>query len=900
MSRSLRKADAKSLIDSTDTEERVFGQTELPVLSSLQDECPLLGACGCVVSGRHAGKPAPGLLEHGVACANIYSFSEETVSRPYDFQSIESKWQERWAAARAFEVTEDSARAKFYCLEMLPYPSGKIHMGHVRNYSIGDVVARFKRMRGFNVLHPIGWDALGLPAENAALKHGAHPEEWTRSNISHMKRQLQRMGFSYAWDREIASCDPAYYRWNQWFFIQMFKKGIAYRKKKAVNWCPSCQTVLANEQVEGGRCWRCGSEVSQRDLEQWFLRITQYAEELLSDMALLGQWPERVLTMQRNWIGRSEGAEIDFPVEGEDPIRVFTTRVDTIFGATFLLLAPGHPRAKAYADRSPELARFMEEVTREAKDPATVEKKGMATGCYAVNPFTQQPVPIWVTDYVLMEYGTGAVMAVPAHDERDFDFARKYELPIRVVVQPSDAALSEDSIEAAYVDYGTLVDSGPFTGLPSQEAISAMARYAEDQGFGKKTITYRLRDWGISRQRYWGTPIPMIHCGACGIVPVPEEELPVVLPKAIQITGQGESPLAALPEFVNVACPQCGGAGRRETDTMDTFVDSSWYFYRYTDPKNDTAAVSASAVGYWFPIDLYIGGIEHAILHLIYSRFWTKVMRDLGLVAISEPVTQLLSQGMVLKDGAVMSKSTGNVVEPDEVVERYGADTLRLYVLFEAPPEKEIDWTDQRLEGPARFLQRVWRLVDAEATQVKAAGLIDGEEDWNEAEASLRRKTHHTILRVTRDIEERFHMNTAISAIMELTNEVYRSLEPRPERPEAWRAVREAVEAIVLLISPFTPHAAEEMWEILGQRGGLNRVEWPSYDPAMAVQEIVTLVLQVNGRVRSRIAIPADLEEGEVRRLALDDEKVRSLTSGRTVERVVVVPKRLVNVVVTE
>ena len=782
-------------------------------------------------------------------------------------------------------------------------------MGHIRNYSIGDVVARFKRMRGFNVLHPIGWDALGLPAENAALKNDEHPADWTLSNIAHMKKQLQRMGFSYAWDREIASCDPAYYRWNQWFFIQMFKKGIAYRKKAAVNWCPGCQTVLANEQVEGGLCWRCTSEVSQRDLEQWFLRTTQYAEELLSDMADLGLWPERVLTMQRNWIGRSEGAEIDFAVEGEEPIRVFTTRVDTIFGATFLLLAPGHPRAKAYAEESPEIARFIEESAARAKDvkdrgePATVDKNGMATGRFAVNPFSQQPIPIWVADYILMEYGTGAVMAVPAHDERDFDFARRYDLLIRVVIQPADAALSSASLEAAYVDYGTLVDSGPFSGLPSWEAVAVMAAHAEEKGFGKKTVTFRLKDWGISRQRYWGTPIPMIHCGVCGIVPVPEEELPVVLPKAIDITGQGKSPLEAIPEFVNVRCPKCGGDARRETDTMDTFVDSSWYFYRYTDPKNELAPVSAETAGYWFPIDLYIGGIEHAILHLIYSRFWTKMMRDLGLVDVSEPVTQLLSQGMVLKDGSVMSKSKGNIVEPDEVVDRHGADTLRLYVLFEAPPEKEIDWTDQRLEGPARFLQRVWRLVDTEAEQLKATVASDGDdskEDWNEAEVALRRKTHQTILRVTRDIEERFHMNTAISAIMELTNEVYRNLEPRPERPEAWRALGEAVEAIVLLLSPFTPHAAEEMWEMLGHRGGLARVEWPSYDPAIAAQETITLVLQVNGKVRSRIAIPADLQEEELRQLALEDEKVRSLTTGRTVERVVVVPKRLVNVVVAE
>ena len=828
------------------------------------------------------------------------------MSREYEFQAIESKWQKRWADTRVFEVSEDSSRPKFYCLAMLPYPSGRIHMGHVRNYSIVDVVARFKRMRGFNVLHPIGWDALGLPAENAALKHGTHPEEWTLSNIDHMKTQLKRMGFSYAWEREIASCDPDYYRWNQWFFIQMWKKGLAYRKQATVNWCPSCQTVLANEQVEGGGCWRCGTEVIQRDLEQWFLKITSYAEELLSDMALLDKWPERVLTMQRNWIGRSEGAEVDFAVEGEDPIRVFTTRIDTICGATFLLLAPEHPRAKAYAERSPELQSFVRQAVARAKETteaADLEKNGMATGRFAVNPFTQEQVPIWVADYVLMGYGTGAVMAVPAHDDRDFEFARKYDLPIPVVVQPSGSTLSSDSLDKAHSDYGTLVDSGIFSGLPSEEAMPAMAAYAEEQGFGKKTVTYRLRDWGISRQRYWGTPIPMIHCGACGVVPVPEADLPVLLPKTIDITGQGKSPLEGIQEFVNVDCPKCGGPAKRETDTMDTFVDSSWYFYRYTDPRNDTAPFSSDKPGYWFPIDLYVGGIEHAILHLIYSRFWTKVMRDLDLVTNTEPVSELLSQGMVLKDGSVMSKSKGNVVEPDEVVSRVGADTLRLYVLFEAPPEKEMDWTDQRLEGPARFLQRVWRLVTGELENIESAEAIDGEEAWNEVETALRRKTHQTILRVTRDVEERFHLNTAISAIMELTNEVYKYLGSRPaegDRSEARKALREAAETIVLLISPFTPHASEEMWELLGHRGGLRKVDWPSYDPSIAVQETVTLVLQVNGKVRSRIAIPADLEEEELRQLALDDEKVRSLTLGRKVERVVVVPKRLVNVVVGE
>ena len=836
------------------------------------------------------------------------------MSRRYDFEAIEAKWQKRWAEAGAFKVSRDSARPEFYCLAMLPYPSGRIHMGHVRNYSIVDVVARFKTMRGFNVLHPIGWDALGLPAENAALQHGEHPEKWTRSNIENMKAQLERMGFSYDWQREIATCDPSYYRWNQWFFIQMWKRGIAYRKKAAVNWCPGCATVLANEQVEGGHCWRCDSEVAERDLEQWFLKITDYAEELLSHMDQLGKWPERVLVMQRNWIGKSEGTELDFPLVPAEPgqpcmaaietqpIRVFTTRIDTIYGASFVLLAPEHPLAIDLAAKNPELAAFIERArTESAGERTSVElgKAGLDTGRRAVNPFTKEEVPVWVANYVLMGYGTGAVMAVPAHDERDFEFAKMYGLSIPVVIQPAGAGLRSQSMENAFADYGTLVDSGDFTGLPSREAISAMTHHAEEHGFGKAAVTYRLRDWGISRQRYWGTPIPMIYCGKCGIVPVPEEDLPVVLPEEVEITGKGESALQGATEFVDTKCPSCGGDAKRETDTMDTFVDSSWYFYRYADPGNESVPVAPEIAKYWFPVDLYVGGIEHAILHLIYSRFWTKVMRDLGLVEIDEPVVQLLSQGMVLKDGSAMSKSRGNVVEPDEVVTRFGADTLRLYMLFEAPPEKEIDWTDQRLEGPARFIQRVWRLVDQEADLLRAHPSIEGEEIWNDGESALRRKTHQTIMRVTRDIEERLHLNTAIAAIMELTNDVYRSLDPRPDREETWKVLREAVEAIVLLMSPFTPHVAEEMWEILGHKKGLTKADWPSCDPAIASEETITLVLQVNGKLRARLSVPADLGEEQLKQRALDDEKIRALTATKKVERVVVVPRRLVNIVLS-
>jgi len=835
------------------------------------------------------------------------------MSRAYDFEAIETKWQKIWAESRAFEVTEDAKKPEFYCLEMLPYPSGRIHMGHARNYSMGDVVARFKTMRGFNVLHPIGWDALGLPAENAAMKHGAHPEEWTRSNIAHMKKQLRRLGISYAWEREIATCDPEYYRWNQWFFIKMYERGTAYRKKSPVNWCPSCQTVLANEQVlKEGRCWRCDSLVTLRDLEQWFLKITDYAEELLKGMEQLSRWPERVLTMQRNWIGKSEGAEVDLPLaDGEGAIRIFTTRIDTIYGASFMVLAPEHPRTVAWAKSNLEIAAFVDKArgqSREARLAAGEDKSGIPTGHFAINPFTKERIPIWVSDYVLMEYGTGAIMAVPAHDERDFAFARNHGLPTPVVIQPPGAPLRSETLEAPYVEEGTLVDCGPFSGLPSKEAIPAMIAHAEQQGIGKRTVTYRLRDWGISRQRYWGTPIPIIYCGSCGIVPVPEEDLPVTLPKLVSITGQGDSPLKDVPEWVNARCPKCGGEGRRETDTMDTFIDSSWYFYRYTDAHRDASALNPDAVAYWFPIDLYIGGIEHAILHLIYSRFWTKMMRDLGLVDLDEPVTQLLSQGMVLKEyfdeaegvrmKAAMSKSRGNVVEPDEVISRYGADTLRLYLIFEAPPEKEIDWTEARLEGPNRFLQRLWRLVDAEAERIRSAGSIDGNENWSEGEAGLRRKTHQTIRRVTRDVEERLHLNTGISAIMELTNEVYRMIEPHPERPESWKVIRHAVETMVLLVCPFAPHIAEEMWELLGHRGGLTKHAWPTYDPAIAAEEMVTLVLQVNGKIRNRVSVPADLDEEEARERALGDEKVAAAVRGGKVERVVVVPGRLVNVVV--
>jgi leucyl-tRNA synthetase len=826
------------------------------------------------------------------------------MSRPYEFEAIEKKWQRLWLESRAFEVSETDPRPKYYCLEMLPYPSGKIHMGHVRNYSIGDAVARFKRMRGFNVLHPIGWDALGLPAENAALKHGAHPEDWTRSNIAHMKGQLQRLGFSYAWEREIATCDPEYYRWNQWFFIQMWKKGLAYRKKAAVNWCPTDRTVLANEQVIDGRCWRCDSEVVQKDLEQWFLRITSYADELLEGLDKLPGWPQTVLTLQRNWIGRSEGAEVEFRLaEAEGNIRVFTTRIDTIYGATFVVLAPEHPLAGRFAQSNPDLAAYIEKARNEEREKRLAQepaKTGVATGQDAVNPFTGERVPIWVASYVLMEYGTGAIMAVPAHDERDYAFAKAHGVPIRVVIQPPDASIELETMGEPFSEYGTVVDSGPFTGLPSKEALRAMTEHAEERGFGKGAITYKLRDWGISRQRYWGTPIPMVHCDACGVMPVREEDLPVILPRDVTITGKGESVLRENEAFTTTTCPSCSGAARRETDTMDTFVDSSWYFYRYTDAHCADMPFRPAVANEWFPIDIYIGGVEHAILHLIYSRFWTRVMRDLGLVDVDEPVLNQLSQGMVIKDGAAMSKSRGNIVEPDEVAGKYGADTLRLYVLFEAPPEKEIDWTDARLEGPARFAHRVWRLVQNELDAISSASPIEGQEEWTEEEIALRRKTHQTILKVTRDIEDRYHLNTAIAAIMELVNWLYKALEPRPTRPETWKAIREATETLLLLLSPFAPHLAEELWEALGNPKPLGTRSWPAHDPAIAAEERLTLVVQVNGKLRGKLSIGTDEDDEAVKKLALEDENVRRFLEGKEIVRVVVVPKRLVNVVVSE
>jgi leucyl-tRNA synthetase len=842
----------------------------------------------------------------------------------YHPQELDKKWQQKWAASRAFEVSVDPSRPKFYCLEMFAYPSGHAHMGHVRNYSIGDALARMKRMRGYNVLHPFGWDAFGLPAENAAIKNGIHPEVSTRGNIAHMKGQLQRLGISYAWERELATCDDEYYKWNQWLFIRMFERGLAYRRKSSVNWCPVDNTVLANEQVVDGKCWRCDTPVETRDLEQWFFRITAYADELLDATESLTQWPDKVLTMQRNWIGRSAGARVTFPVESSDEsIEVFTTRIDTIYGATFVLLGPEHPLVTTFADRSPDPAGFKKKAQafrlqdRAARVSGEIDKEGFDTGIRAINPFTGQPVPVWVANFVLSEYGTGALMAVPAHDDRDLEFARKYGLPIRVVITADGTPASADGLTEPLSDYGRLVDSGEFSGLTSEEALVKIAAVAKTRGIGEGTIQYRLKDWGISRQRYWGTPIPMIYCETDGIVPVPDDQLPVELPQVAQFSGRGDSPLAQVPEFVNVACPKCGGPARRETDTMDTFVDSSWYFYRFADPRNDTQPFDPATLKYWLPVDFYVGGVEHAILHLIYSRFFARVFRDLGLVDHSEPFTHLLTQGMVLKEGAVMSKSKGNVVDPDAMMQKYGADALRLYVMFVAPPEKEIEWSDAGIDGSFRFLARVWRIADHWTETIGGEGVArPNQASLNPAEKALRRKTHDTIRRVTGDIEHRQQLNTAVSALMELVNELYafsdqtltggpgrRSDEDvehagEPERPETIAVVREAIESLILMLAPFAPHTAEELWCMLGHETSVSSASWPAFDADVAKADEITVPVQVNGKLRGRLTVPAETSEKELERLALADPAVTPHLAGRAVKKVVVVKGRLVSIVV--
>ncbi|MEW6275819.1 MAG: leucine--tRNA ligase [Bacillota bacterium] len=823
----------------------------------------------------------------------------------YNFREIEKKWRQRWAEQDLYAVEDFGPRPKFYCLEMFPYPSGKLHMGHIRNYSIGDVLARFKTMQGYNVLHPMGWDAFGLPAENAAIKHGnIHPADWTMDNIRTMREQLKQLGVSYDWRREIATCHPGYYKWTQWLFLQLYHRGLAYKKKAAVNWCPSCATVLANEQVVGaGVCERCKTEVEKRELEQWFFKITDYAQRLLDDLALLEGWPEKVKIMQENWIGRSEGAEIRFPVVGlDEEITVFTTRPDTVFGVTYMVLAPEHPlveRLIASKEQAPEVRSFIREVSRLSeitRTAADTEKVGLFTGTYCLNPLNGEAVPVLVANYVLLEYGTGAVMGVPAHDQRDFEFARKYGLPIRVVIQPPGKQLDPETMTEAYVEEGIMVNSGVFNGLPSKEGIGAVTRYLEEKGLGRGRVNYRLRDWLISRQRYWGAPIPIVYCNRCGTVPVPERDLPVMLPYAVAFKPTGQSPLAECPEFINVSCPACGGPARRETDTMDTFMCSSWYYYRYTSPRIETAAWDKAKVDHWLPVDQYIGGVEHAILHLLYSRFFTKVLYDLGLVSNSEPFTNLLTQGMVLKDGAKMSKSKGNIVSPEEIIETYGADTARLFILFAAPPERDLEWSDQGVEGCSRFLNRVWRLVAPLAEELAAAPLVPAADNLTGVNREMRRLTHQTIKKVTEDIATRFNFNTAISAIMELVNGLYQYREvPAGDRDPA--VMREAVESLLLLLAPFAPFVTEELWAGTGHQESIHKQRWPGYDPAALVEEEVTIVVQVNGRVRDRIILPRDISSEEMIARVLAQPRIRQLTEGKRIKKVIPVPGKLVNIV---
>jgi len=847
----------------------------------------------------------------------------------YDVQRIETKWFVRWQQNPLLYAAEpNSTKPKYYVLEMLPYPSGVLHMGHVRNYAIGDALARYMWMNGYNVLHPMGWDSFGLPAENAAISNNTPPREWTLRNIANMKAQMKRLGFAYDWSREVTTCLPEYYRWNQWFFLKLYEKGLAYRKQSQVNWCPKCATVLANEQVVNGCCWRHEDTlVEQRELEQWFLRITQYAEELLRDLDKLGDWPEKVRTMQRNWIGRSEGTLVDFKLDGaaDSPhsIAVFTTRVDTIYGATSIQLAPQHPLVARLTKNNDALRAQVEQLiaeqrkAKEVGDIGAIEKHGVNTHHYAVNPYNGERVPIWVANYILMDYGTGAIMSVPAHDERDYEFARKYKLKIRTVIVPRpvdrEETSGQPSLPFTTLD-GTLVNSGQFTGLDCEEAIKRMSEHAEKNGFGKATITYRLKDWGISRQRYWGTPIPMLYCEKDGIVPVPEKDLPVILPENVDISLTGGSPLGRVPEFVNAACPKCGGPARRETDTMDTFVDSSWYFYRYTDAHNDRAPFDSKTVAYWFPIDQYIGGVEHAILHLIYSRFWTKFMRDMGLVENDEPVERLFTQGMIIKGGAKMSKSLGNIVSPDEMIARYGADSTRMYTLFATSPDRELDWQDDGVEGIRRTLARVYRFVarnaPAETPPPAQPETLPATSLPPEAR-KIQRKLHQTIKRVSDDFQGRWHFNTSIAAIMELVNELY-AVEERVARAPLRQAqgrlspaelvpasfMSEVQRDLVLLLAPFAPHLAHELWEMLGEKGGLLRAPWPKYDPALAKEEEIEIPVQINGKLRSLIVVPVDSSQEVIQEHALSDQKIKAAIAGKQVVKVIVVPGKLANIVV--
>ena len=860
----------------------------------------------------------------------------------YDPHTIEPRWQAFWEKEQLFKVNVDPDKEKYYVLEMFPYPSGKIHMGHVRNYTIGDVVSRYKRMKGFNVLHPMGWDAFGMPAENAAIASNTHPARWTYENIDTMRAQLKRLGFSYDWGREIATCRPEYYRWEQWLFLKMVEKGIAYRKESYVNWCQPCQTVLANEQVEAGMCWRCGKPVRQKKLHQWFFRITDFAEDLLVHCDQLPGWPDKVTTMQKNWIGKSVGAEIRFDLADRDgDIPVFTTRPDTLFGATFMVLAPEHPLVTELSRGTTQekaVSAFVEKIAlqdRSIKALDNLEKEGVFTGAYCVNPVTDRRMPIYTANFALMEYGTGAVMSVPAHDQRDFEFARKYGLDIVVVVQPpGPVSLDPDEMDTAYADPGIMVNSGAFDGLPNTEAIVAITRHLETMNKGKQTVSFRLRDWGISRQRYWGAPIPMIHCPACGIVPVPERDLPILLPEDAHLLPGGRSPLPTLPEFSSAVCPACGrNDARRETDTMDTFVESSWYFERYCSPHCDTAMFDRGEVAYWMPVDQYIGGVEHAILHLLYSRYYTRVLKEMGLVDFKEPFTRLLTQGMVCKETAScpehgfllpeevagdgdartctrcsqpvvvgrvekMSKSKKNVIDPNLLLDRYGADITRLFCLFAAPPERDLEWSEQGVDGSARFLNRVWRLAYQLLPVISGIAAFTGAADGLDADVKpLYQKVHQTISRVTRDIDERFHFNTVISAVMELVNALYGiDLENLPAG--AAGPIRFAIENVVLMLAPIVPHFSEELWSALGHGGSIALRPWPAFREDALEKDEVTVVIQVNGKLRGRFTAPSDADEATLKAAALADENTHRFIDGKPIRKIIVVKKKLVNIVV--
>ncbi len=857
----------------------------------------------------------------------------------YAPQKIEEKLQTKWEKEKTFKVNEDHNKPKYYLLEMFPYPSGKIHIGHVRNYTIGDVVARYKRMRGFNVLHPMGWDAFGLPAENAAIEHKIHPLKWTNENIAHMRKQLKRMGFSYDWDREVSTCEPKYYRWEQLFFIWMYEKGLAYKKRSTVNYCGKCETVLANEQVEAGLCWRCSTEVNEKTLDQWFFKITAYIEELLDYCDKLPGWPEKVLTMQKNWIGKSYGCEVDFPMaDGNGAIKVFTTRQDTLFGATFMLVAAEHPLVMELAkgkSSEKEVVQFVEKVKKQDKLMRTseyYEKEGLFLESYCKNPLTGKQMPIYAANFVLADYGTGCVMAVPTHDQRDFEFAKKFNLPLIVVIQPKNKKLDPATMTEAYVDEGILVNSGQFDGMENTKVLDAIADFLEAQGSGKRTIQYRLRDWGISRQRYWGAPIPMINCDKCGIVPVPEKDLPVILPENVKLSSEGGSPLAALKEFAETKCPKCGGMAKRETDTMDTFVESSWYFDRFCCPDFDNKpGLERKKLDYWMPVDQYIGGVEHAILHLLYARFYTKMLRDFGVIGVDEPFTNLLTQGMVCKETMKcsehgylfpeqaaegkchlcqkeviigktekMSKSLKNVIDPDYLIQTYGADTARIFCLFAAPPEKDLEWSDQGVEGSFRFLNRLWRIFTEYLEDIKKitppAANMTLEGEWK----NLRRKTHQTIRKVTVDIEDRFHFNTAISAVMELVNAIYLVERPAKEDAEALSVIREALEAAVVLLAPIVPHIAEELWQILGHKTAVCDASWPEFNEAIASEEEITIVIQINGKLRSRMTVPVGENTEKIKADALADVKIKALLEDVSVKKVIYVPNKLVNIVVAQ